>query len=186
MLALVFAAFALHEFNHLYRFGHFVPLGLHVEVVVTTSNDLLGVEGTGKIYNARLNNYGILPAAVTVCDYLDWASRHETMVNYVVERRMSRTDNWQYVPEWDNYGSRIFCRPSFEVTETHRVRRRFWPGQTYRVGDGVPAQWGGFHVGDEGRFIVFLNADNNKNRAISSSIFRVDQEPKSRRASSLD
>jgi len=186
LLALVFAAFALHEFNHLYRFGHFVPLGLHVEVVVTTSNDLLGVEGTGKIYNARLTNYGILPAAVTVCDYLDWASRQETMVNYFVERRTSRTDNWQYVPEWDNYGSRIFCRPSFEVTETHRVRRRFWPGQTYRVGDGVPAQWGGFHVGDEGRFIVFLNADNNKNRAISSSIFRVDQEPKSRRASSLD
>jgi hypothetical protein len=178
LVALVLAAFIVHELSHLYRFGHFVPLGLHVEVVVTTSNDLLGVEGTGKIYDAHLTNYGILPAAVTVCDYCDWTSRHQTMVNYIVERRTSQIGSWQYVPEWDSYGSRLFCRPSFEVTETHRVPRRIWPGQTYRLGEGVPAQFGGFHAGDEGRFTVFLNADNDKNRAISSEIFLVDQEPK--------
>jgi hypothetical protein len=61
-----------------------------------------------------------------------------------------------------------------------------WPGQTYRLDEVVPAQFGGFHVGDEGRFTVFLNADNDKNRAISSEIFRVEQEPKSRRASTPD
>ena len=186
LVALIFATFALHELVHLFRFGHFVPLGMHVEVVVTTSNDLLGVEGTGKIYNASLSNYGILPAAVTVCDYLDWTSRHQTMVNYIVERRTPQIGSWQYVREWDGYGSRLFCRPSFEITETHRVRRRLWPGQTYRLGEGVPAQWGGFHVGDEGRFTVFLDADNDKKRTISSAIFRVDQEPKSKRASSPD
>jgi hypothetical protein len=185
-VALIFATFASHELIHLFRFGHFVPLGLHVEVVVTTSNDLLGVDGTGKIYNASLTNYGILPAAVTVCDYLDWASRQQTMVNYIVERRTPQIDSWQYVREWDGYGSRLFCRPSFEVTETHRVRRRLWLGQTYPLGEGVPAQWGGFHVGDEGRFTVFLNADDDKNRTISSAIFRVDQEPKSKRASTPD
>jgi hypothetical protein len=186
LVALVFATFALHELIHLFRFGHFVPLGMHVEVVVTTSNGLLGVDGTGKIYNASLTNYGILPAAVTVCDYLDWTSRHQTMVNYIVERRAPQIGGWQYVREWDGYGSRLFCRLSFEVTETHRVRRRLWPGQTHRFGEGVPAQWGGFHVGDEGRFTVFLDADNDKKRAISSAIFRVDQEPKSKRASSPD
>jgi hypothetical protein len=51
---------ASHELIHLCRFGHFVPLGLHVEVVVTTSNDLLGVEGTGKIYNASLTDETVL------------------------------------------------------------------------------------------------------------------------------
>ena len=186
LVALAFASCASHELIHLFRFGHFVPLGLHVEVVVTSSNELLGVEGTGKIYNASLTNYGVLPAAVTVCDYLDSTSSNQTMVNYIVERRTPQIGGWQYVREWDNYGSRFFCRPSFEVTETHRVRRRLWPGQTYRVGEGVPAQWGGFHVGDEGKFTVFLNADNDKNHVISSAIFRVDQEPKSRRASSPD
>jgi hypothetical protein len=186
LVALVVAAFARHELNHFYCFSHFVPLGLHVEVVVRTSNDLLGVEGTGKIYNASVTNYGILPAAVTVCDYLDWASRHQVMVNYIVERPTPQIRSWQFVPEWDDYGSRLYCRPSFEVTETHRVRRKLWPSRTYRVGEGIPAQWGGFHVGDEGRFTVFPNGDNDKARAISSAIFRVDQEPKSRRASSPD
>ena len=180
MIAVVFAALTLHELRHFYRFGHFVPLGLHAEVVVTTSNDLLGVEGTGKIYQASLTNYGVLPAGLTVCDCLDWASRHETMVNYIVERRTPHLSNWILVPEWDDYGSRLFCRPSFEVTETHLVRKRLWPGQTYRVGWGVPALWGGFHIGDEGRFTVFLNADHDKNHAISTTIFLVDQEVKRR------
>jgi len=186
LVALVLAAFIVHELRHLYRFGHFVPLGLHVEVVLRTSNDFIGVEGTAKIYSGSLTNYGILPAAVTVCDYLDWTSSHRTMVNYIVERRTSQIGSWQYVREWDSYGSRFFCSPSFEITETHRVPRRIWPGQTYRLDEVVPAQFGGFHAGDEGRFTVFLNADNDKNRAISSEIFRVDQEPKSRRVSTPD
>ena len=185
LVAIVIAAFMVHELRHLYRFGHFVPLGLHVEVVITTSNDLLGVNGTAKIYNGSLTNYGILPAAVTVCDYLDLTSRHRTMINYLVERRTPQSSSWQYVPEWDSYGSRLFCRPSFEITDTHRVSRRMWPGQTYRLSDVVPAQRGG-HVGDEGRFTVFLNADNDKNHAISSGIFWMDQEPKGSRRSTPD
>ena|SRR5215472_7041198 len=80
LVALAFASFASHELIRLCRFGHFFPLGQHVEVVVTSSNDLLGVEGTGKIHNASLTNQGVLPAAVTVCDYLDWTSRHQTKV----------------------------------------------------------------------------------------------------------
>jgi len=180
-VALIFATFTSHELIHVFRFGHFVPLGLHVEVVVTTSNDLLGVEGTGKIYNASLINYGILPVGVTVCDHLDWASRHQTMVSYIVERRTPQVGSWQYVREWDGYGSRLFCRPSFEVTETHRVRRRLWPGQTYRLGEGVPAQQGGFHVGNEGRFTVFRPVferlaqcrENNRRRA-EGELFSLD------------
>jgi hypothetical protein len=186
LVTLVVFVFTSHELAHLYRFGHLVPLGLHVEVMLTTSDDILGVEGVAKIYNASLTNYGLLPVEVTVCDYRDWASQHATMLNYIVERRTSQPGEWQYVREWDSYGLRFFCRPSFEVTGTHRVRRRLWPGQTYRLGGGIPAQLGGFHLGDQGRFTVFLNADNDKNRAVSSEIFRVDQEPKSTRTSTPD
>jgi len=56
LIALVFAAFTSQELRHFYRFGHFVPLGLHAEVVVTTSNELFGVDGTGKICQASLTN----------------------------------------------------------------------------------------------------------------------------------
>ena len=178
-IAIFFFGLILHEVTHLYWYGHLVPLGLHADVAVTTSDELLGVEGTGKIYHARLTNYGILPTTMVVCDYLD-SGMHETMVNYIVERWDPQSRRWKFVPEWDDYGSRLFCRPSFEVTETHRVRRRLWPGQSIRVGEGVPAQWGGFHIGDDGRFTVFLSADGNGSNALSTTTFRVDQQMKSR------
>jgi len=66
----------------------------------------------------------------------------------------------------------------FEVTEEHLARRRLWPGQSIRLGEGIPAQMGGFHVGDEGTFTIFLDADGNKTNAISTAIFRVDQQIK--------
>src|ERR1700746_2954217 len=88
-IALVTAAcvgFLFHELIHLKRYGHLVPLGLHADVVVTTADDLLGVKGTAKIYHASFTNYGIRPTTVIVCDYLNWAHMHGTMVNYIVER----------------------------------------------------------------------------------------------------
>jgi hypothetical protein len=127
--ALFFLGLASHESKHFYSYGHFAPLGLHADVVVTTSNELLGVEGAGKIYEASLTNYGVFPTRIVVCDYLDSASMHSVMLNHIVERREPQSNRWKYVPEWDEYGSRLFCRPLFEVNATHRVRRRFWPGQ---------------------------------------------------------
>lgn len=171
----------LLEADHFLRYGHLVPLKLHADVLVTTDEGLLGVEGTAKIYRASLTNYGILPTSIVVCDYLD-SGIHRTMVNYIVERRDAQSGRWTFVPEWDSYGSRLFCRPSFEVTETHLVRRRLWPGQTLAIGEGVPAQLSGFHVGDEGRFTIFLEADDNDSNAISTAGFRVDQVPRFRKS----
>src|SRR5262249_56750122 len=85
VFGLAFSALAAHGFNHFRRFGHFVPFQLHAEVVVTTSSDLLGVDGVGKVYEASLIHYGFLPKAMSVCAYLHWASRHETMFNYIVD-----------------------------------------------------------------------------------------------------
>jgi len=84
-LAGILATVALiHEMRHFGRYGHFAPLGLHADFTTTTSRDILGVRGTATIYQARLTNYGVLPDTIVVCDYLDYASMHQTMVNYVV------------------------------------------------------------------------------------------------------
>jgi hypothetical protein len=165
----------IHEMRHFRRYGHFGPLGLHADFTVTTSRDILGVRGTATIYQARLTNYGTFPAAIVVCDYLDYASMHQTMVNYVVERRRS-FDAWEAVPEWSEFGTRLFCRPSFEVTETHLVRRRLWPGRSVELGWAVPSQ-SGFRVGDNGRFTVFPQADGNFRDSLSTVSFYVG-EPK--------
>ncbi len=175
--ALLSLGFVAHESIHLRRYGHFAPLGLHVDVVVTTSNEIIGVEGTGKIYEARLTNYGISPAAIIGCDYVDYASTRQTMLNYIVERRPADSSRWEFVPEWDDFGSRLFCHDAFEVTVTHRARHWLWPGQAMLLGGGIPAQMGGFRIGDDGRFTLFVSADGNGLNSLSSRPFRVDQEP---------
>jgi len=177
-----FGGFFLHESWHFHRYGHLVPFGLHADVSVTTSDDVLGVEGTAKIYDARLTNYGIFPNTIVVCEYRV-AGAPDTAVNYVVERWDRPSREWRLVPEWDFYGYRLFCRPVFETSEEHLARRRLWPGQSIRIGGGVPAQMGGFHVGDDGRFTIFLDANGNKTNSISTAIFRVDQQVKTRHVS---
>lgn len=140
---------------------------------------MLGVAGTAKIYHARLTNYGILPSTIVVCNYLV-SSSPGTDINYVVERWDRQSGKWALVPEWDIYGYRLFCRPVFEVTEQHLVRRRLWPGQSIQVGEGIPAQMCGFRIGDNGWFTVFLNADGNRSNAVSTAVFSVDQQVKTR------
>jgi hypothetical protein len=179
LMALILVGLFLHELGHFHRYGHFAPFGLHADVSVATSNDVLGVEGIAKIYRARLTNYGVFPSTIAVCDYRV-AGAPDTEVNYVVERWDRQLGEWRFVPEWDFYGYRLFCRPVFEVTEQHLVRRRLWPGQGVQVGEGIPAQLGGFNVGDDGRFTIFLNADGDRRNAISTEIFRVDQQVKTR------
>ena len=182
LVALFFLGLFLQELRHFYQYGHLVPLGLHPDVSTTTSDEVLGVEGTAKIYRAKLTNYGILPSTIAVCDYRV-AGAPDTEVNYAVERWDRQSREWRLVPEWDFYGYRLFCRPAFEVEEEHLARRRLWPGQSIRVGEGIPAQMGGFQVGDDGRFTIFLDADSNKANAISTTIFRVDQQVKARHVS---
>jgi len=95
------------------------------------------------------------------------------MVAYAVERWDPQLNIWKVVPEWDD--SRLFCRPAFEVVETHVIRRRLWPGQSLRIGWVMPAERGGFHQGDSGRFTIFLEAVRNSNSALSTAAFRIDR-----------
>jgi hypothetical protein len=97
----------------------------------------------------------------------------------LLEHREMKSSRWELVPEWDLYGYRLFCRPAFELSEEHLARRHLWPGQSIRVGEGIPAQMGGFQMGDDGRFTIFLRANNNRSDALSTAVFRVDQLVKS-------
>jgi hypothetical protein len=177
LVATALLAIVIQESIHFYRDGHLASPGLHADIFVTTRVDLLGIEGTTKIYDARLTNYGILPATMTVCDYLDSGSK-DMMVSYIVERWDSQLGGWKMVAEWDDYGSRLFCRPSFEVTETHLFRRRLWPGQSIRVGQVIPPERDGFQVGDYGRVTIFLRADGHRNESVSTPAFRIEQQKK--------
>jgi hypothetical protein len=170
LLVLVFGA---HELKHFRRFGHFAPLGLHADVIISTESNLLTVRGTANSYNARLTNYSVLPIRLVVCDYINWAGQHDTMIAYSIERWDAKLKTWNGVPEWDN--SRFFCRPAFEVVETHLIQRRLWPGQSLRVGWVMPAERGGFRQGEDGRFTIFLDAVRNSKSAISTAAFRIDR-----------
>jgi hypothetical protein len=171
---LIAVAFTIHELNHFYRYGHLVPLRLHADVEITRESDLLGIPGVANGYHARLTNYSVLPIMMTVCDYWNSGAR-ATMIAYIVERWDPQLRIWEFVPEWDGYGSRLFCRPSFEMSEEHLVRRQFWPGQSIPVGWVLPAERAGFHPGDGGRFTIFLDATRNTNRVISTAAFRIDR-----------
>jgi hypothetical protein len=185
LVALFLVGLFVHELRHFCHYGHLVPLGLHADVSIILSDEVLGVDGIAKIYDARLTNYGIFPNTIVVCDSRV-AGAPATDVNYVVERWDRQSREWRLVPEWDFYGYRLFCRPAFEVSEEHLARHRLWPGQSIWVGGGIPAQVGGFHVGDDGRFTILLNADGDKANTISTSIFRVDQQAKNSHVSSPD
>jgi hypothetical protein len=166
----------LEKLWHFHRYGHFAPFGLHADVTVVVSNDVLGVNGTAKIYKARLTNFGFLPVTFRVCSERV-ASTPTIEVNYVVERWDRRLGDWTAVPEWDFGGYRLFCRPVFESTDEHVVPMRLWPGQSVRVGECIPAELGGgFHPGDDGRFTIFLNADGNKKSSISTRVFRLNSK----------
>lgn len=174
-VAFLCAGLFIHEWRYFHRYGHFAPFGLHADVSIAVSDDVLGVEGIAKIYRARLTNYGVFPSTVVVCAERV-AGAPEIGINYIVERWDRQSGDWRGVPEWDFGGYRLFCGPVFEVTGEHLVQRRLWPSQGIQVGEGVPAQLGGFHVGDDGRFTIFLNADGDKTKAISTAAFRVDQQ----------
>ena len=117
LVALVLVGLSLHELRHLRQYGHFAPFGLHADVFITISDDVLGVEGIAKIYHAKVTNYGLFPSTISVCE-LRVSGAPAVQVNYAVERWDSRSKEWMLVPEWDFDGYRLFCRPEFEVTES--------------------------------------------------------------------
>jgi hypothetical protein len=80
LVCVIALAFTIHELKHFYRYGHLAPMGLHVDLAVSSEANLLGIRGVANVYHARLTNYNVLPITMTVCDYINWASAHDTMM----------------------------------------------------------------------------------------------------------
>ena len=172
LLALLLVALLLHEFHHFDRYGHFVPLGLHADIVASKGD--IGLEGITKLYEATLTNYGVLPAKVTACDFTTDASAHGTKVAYVVEQWDGRQNKWKTV----EYEEPPFCRPyPLGISEARLFSALLWPGQSISTGKEATAARGGFQIGDYARFLVFSGKAEDWRKAFPTAAFRIDELP---------
>ena len=175
-VVLGFIAFCAHQIRHFNSYGHLAPLGLHADVLMTTSAQIIGVTGVAKINHARLTNYGVLPTHLVACNY-KMLGAPETELNYITERWDNASSQWKYVPDWDFGSHSHFCGPQFEVTDEHVATQWLWPGRSIETGERPPGQIGGFGLNEYGRFTIFLAGNGDMRKAVSTSTFRVDQVP---------
>jgi hypothetical protein len=161
----------LHELIHLDRYGHLVRFGLHADLVVSKGD--IGLDGITKLYEARLTNYGLLPAKVTACDFTTDTSAHATKVAYTVEQWDSRQNKWMPV----EYGEPPFCwrYPLGNVSEARLFSALLWPGQSIATGKEATAARGGFQIGDHARFSVFTGKVEDWRNAFPTPAFRIDE-----------
>ena len=65
LLCEIVVAIAYFEVGHRYNFGHFVPYGLHVDVL--SEEVSIGIPGQKKIYKAELSNFSFWPVRPEMC-----------------------------------------------------------------------------------------------------------------------
>jgi hypothetical protein len=132
----------LHEVIHLDRYGHLVRFGLHADLVVSKGAN--GLEGITKLYEARLTNYGLLPAKVTACDFTTDASAHGTKVAYTVEQWDSRQNKWKPVVEFGDEPPFCLHYAGGNISEARLFLAPLWPGQsiaTDKEATGKAGDW---------------------------------------------
>jgi hypothetical protein len=160
---------SLLELGHLVRFGHFFPFGLHADVVVRKAD--YGIDGVTKAYEAKLTNYGITPAWITACDFVDDVMSHGTLVRATVEKWDGSARKWENIFKGD---TSAFCRPyPTGMIETHVISKRLWPGQSISTGEEATAARNVFAIGDTARFRVFAG----ETRAFPTAAFSIDEHP---------
>lgn len=170
LTVLVFA-FGLVELVHLVRFGHLLPFGLHSDVVSRHVD--FGIDGITKAYEARLTNYGITPANITSCDFVDDAMSHGTIVGSTVERWNPLSKKWESV---FNEEKSSFCHPyPLGMIEAHILTKRLWPGQSISTGEEATAAIDVFVIGDRARFLVFAG----EGLTLPTAAFSIDEHPTS-------
>jgi hypothetical protein len=159
------------EVHHYLKFGHFFPFGLHADMVMESAD--LGIPGISKTYEARLANYGLLPAEIESCDAISDAMAHETMVAYEVDRYDPQSKTWQTVA---NLSGKIFCQPyPLGIIEAHAATKWLWPGQSLSTGEEATAARG-FHKGDLARFVVFARIDPKREDRFPTTAVVIDEE----------
>jgi hypothetical protein len=159
----------LLELGHLVRFGHFPPFGLHADVLVRKAD--YGIDGVTKAYEAKLTNYGITPARITACDFIDDAMSHGTIVGSTIEKWNRSAEKWQGIFKGDKSA---FCHPyPLGMIETHVITKRLWPGQSISTGEEATAARDAFAIGDKARFVVFAGNE----LGFPTAAFSIDEHP---------
>ena len=163
------------EVGHKYNYGHFVPYGLHIDVISRDSS--IGIPGQTKMYEAHLSNFTLWPVSLQGCDYMDDAFGRGTMFPYAVQRWDTNANAWYTVAETsEDY----FCRPiPLSVVEAKLISRRLWPGTEVQVVEGeATGATEPFKRGDLARFVVFRNLgkDMDLSKATASGAFVIEDE----------
>jgi hypothetical protein len=156
-LCAVVVAVSYFELSHRYKFGHFVPYGLHVDVL---SEDVsIGIPGQTKMYRAELSNFSFLPVRLDACEYITDAFDHGIAYPYAVQRWDSASGKWQTIIQPKGDG---FCRPyPTGMSETHRVSKTLSPGMSVEIMEGeATGALEPFQKNDRARFVVFKKLAN--------------------------
>src|SRR5215510_8172793 len=103
LVCAIVVAIAYFEGGHKYNFGHFVPYGLHVDVL--SEEVSIGIPGQKKMYKAELSNFSFWPVKLEACDYLTDAMGRGTEYPYAVQRWDKASASWQTIvkPNGDDF-----------------------------------------------------------------------------------
>lgn len=169
------ACTAYFEIAHRYNFGHFVPYGLHVDVL--SEEVSIGIPGQKNLYRAELSNFTFWPARLDACNYVTDAFSHGTEYPYAVQRWDQAASEWQTVVEVKDES---FCRPApLSKVETQLTKKLVWPGMNVEVMEGeATGACEPFQKGDLARFIVFktVSEEPDWKTAIASKSFVIEDE----------
>jgi hypothetical protein len=133
---LVLAVVTLQIYHHS-QYGHYVPFGLHADVIAS---------GGTQLFDAHLTNFGFLPEKVERCEVVSDAGAREENVPYRLERLNRETNTWEILFE----AERNSCRPYPMVSRT------VWPGQTLSIGPQATEARGDV-TGKTMRFVIEAN-----------------------------
>ena len=175
ILIAVGVSIAYFEFGHKYDYGHFVPYGLHMDVI--SRNGSIGIPGQEKMYEAHLSNFTLWPISLQACDYIDDAFGRGTKFPYAVQRWDANANGWHTVSETtEDY----FCRPyPLGIVEAKLISRRLWPGMEVQVVEGeATGIIEPFRRGDLARFVVVRNLEKDMDlrKATASAAFVIQDE----------
>ena len=174
LIVLTLAGIGLQLYHRL-AFGHFVSVGMHVDVHVYETS--IGIPGQTHLYWAELTNFGPWPRWFEACDYVSDTLTPGTDYYYAVQRWDEPTKGWKTTGIPD---SEETCVPApMSRGDTRRIRHLVWPAQSVRVmGFEATGAREEFRHGDHARFVVFQTVAPAIDwcTAVSSHAFRIEDD----------
>jgi hypothetical protein len=138
------------EIRHHWKYGHFVPLGMHADV--TDFKGDIG-DGTTIFFDAHLTNFGLFPQEVERCEFVSDAGAHEVSVAYRLEHLDTATHDWRTLFD----SAKNFCHPyPLAIAQSKLVKRALWTGQTLSTGAEATAARA-MLKGETMRFVIEAN-----------------------------